>query len=43
MELWAVDLDNIDYGALREITDLDTLEYIPEEMLEEEAPGLEQE
>ena len=42
-ELWAVDPDNIDYGALREITDFDTLEYIPEEMPEEEEPDLEQE
>ena len=29
--------------ALREITDFDTLEYIPEEMLEEEEPDLVQE
>ena len=42
-ELWAVDPDNIDYGALKEITDFDTLEYIPEEMPEEEEPDLEQE
>ena len=42
-ELWAVDQDNIDYGAMREITDFDTLEYIPEEMPEEEEPDLEQE
>ena len=42
-ELWAVDPDDIDYGALREITDFDTLEYIPEEMPMEEEPDLEQE
>ena len=42
-ELWAVDPDNIDYGALREITDFNTLEYIPEDMPEEEEPDLEQE
>ena len=25
-ELWALDPDNIDYGALKEVTDFDTLE-----------------